>query len=247
VLRARPAERTQDLLWWDGDRLLGFVGLYGFSAPTVELAGMVAPAARRGGIATALLAAAQQLAREQGYERALLVVPRPSRAGAALAVGRGGILDHSEHALVLRGDPVDGPTDARITLRTAVRADAPVVGRLLSDAFSWNPPDIESMIDADDARTLVVDFDAEPVGTVRLSLDASGGGVYGFAVARARQGQGIGRQALREFCRLLRADGASQVCLEVAVDNERALGLYTSLGFEPVTTEDYYALPLTPG
>jgi ribosomal protein S18 acetylase RimI-like enzyme len=31
----------------------------------------------------------------------------------------------------------------------------------------------------------------------------------------------------------------------VDVENDRALGLYTSVGFEPITTEDYYALPLT--
>jgi len=33
------------------------------------------------------------------------------------------------------------------------------------------------------------------------------------------------------------------VHLEVATDNDRALNLYTSLGFQPVITEDYYALP----
>jgi ribosomal protein S18 acetylase RimI-like enzyme len=34
------------------------------------------------------------------------------------------------------------------------------------------------------------------------------------------------------------------VHLEVAVDNDHALGLYTSLGFAPISTEDYYTLPL---
>jgi ribosomal protein S18 acetylase RimI-like enzyme len=86
----------------------------------------------------------------------------------------------------------------------------------------------------------------KPVGTARLSLDAHGGAIHGFAVVPELQGRGIGRQALRQFCRLLRADGAEQVRLEVAVENERALGLYTSVGFEPVTTEDYYALPAAP-
>jgi ribosomal protein S18 acetylase RimI-like enzyme len=31
--------------------------------------------------------------------------------------------------------------------------------------------------------------------------------------------------------------------LEVDVDNDRALTLYTSVGFTPITTEDYFALP----
>jgi hypothetical protein len=32
--------------------------------------------------------------------------------------------------------------------------------------------------------------------------------------------------------------------LDVAVDNDRALGLYTSLGFTPIASEDYYAVPV---
>ena len=48
---------------------------------------------------------------------------------------------------------------------------------------------------------------------------------------------------LRRVCQRLRADGAQRVGLEVEVDNEHALGLYTSLGFVRVTTEDYFRLP----
>lgn len=40
-LRARSGDRVEDLLWSVGDRLVGFLGLYAFGAPTVELAGMV--------------------------------------------------------------------------------------------------------------------------------------------------------------------------------------------------------------
>jgi ribosomal protein S18 acetylase RimI-like enzyme len=31
--------------------------------------------------------------------------------------------------------------------------------------------------------------------------------------------------------------------LEVTVENDRALALYTGVGFERVTTEDYFSLP----
>jgi ribosomal protein S18 acetylase RimI-like enzyme len=48
---------------------------------------------------------------------------------------------------------------------------------------------------------------------------------------------------LHRLCRRALADGATAVHLEVATDNDRALNLYTSLGFRPVITEDYYALP----
>jgi GNAT superfamily N-acetyltransferase len=84
-LRGRSGDRVEDLLWWDGDRLLGFVGIYAFDA-SPELAGMVAPDARRCGIGSALLDAAVPLCRERGGRQPLLIVPRPSIAGKHLAL-----------------------------------------------------------------------------------------------------------------------------------------------------------------
>ncbi len=39
-LRGRSGDRVEDLLWWEGDRLVGFLGIYGFET-VPELAGMV--------------------------------------------------------------------------------------------------------------------------------------------------------------------------------------------------------------
>lgn len=243
VLASRPGDRVQDLLWWDGETLLGFLGLYPFGAPTVELAGVVDPAARRQGIGSALLDAARPLI--EGYERALLIVPRESAAGARLARRRGGTLDHSEHALLLSGAPARPPGGPQVQVREAVPEDEAVVVELLTDAFGWRPREGQPVLARDGARTCVVEVDGAIVGTARLSMTDGAGAVHGFAVAPSVQGRGIGRRALCEFCRILRADGARKVGLEVAVENERALGLYTSVGFAPVTTEDYYALPIT--
>jgi ribosomal protein S18 acetylase RimI-like enzyme len=114
---------------------------------------------------------------------------------------------------------------------------------MLTEAFDWVPPDvIEREPDVYHGHTVVIEKDGQIVGHVRITLDGAVGGVYGFVVEAARRGQGIGRDVLRRVCRQLRADGAERVALEVEVDNEHALGLYTSLGFRPVTTEDYYRL-----
>ena len=61
----------------------------------------------------------------------------------------------------------------------------------------------------------------------------------------AWQGRGIGLAALRRACEQLRAEGAHAIGLEVDVENDRALTLYTSVGFTPILTEDYFALPLS--
>ena len=104
ALRGRPGRDVEDILWWDGERLLGFLGIYTHSAPTIELAGMVDPAARQHGIGTALLDAGLRVCQEREHSSVLLVVPRTSVAGRALAQRRGGTLDHCEHALQLLGE-----------------------------------------------------------------------------------------------------------------------------------------------
>jgi ribosomal protein S18 acetylase RimI-like enzyme len=242
-LRGRSGDRAEDLLWWEGDRLLGFLGIYGFGS-SPELAGMVAPDARGRGIGGALLDAALPLCRQRGH-RPLLIVPRHSAAGKRLALRRGGVLDHSEHALVLAGPPTGSVGDPAITLRPAVATDLPLISRLLEQGFGIPAPDdLADGLNAPGDRTEIVELAGAPVGTLRLRHDGSDGRIYGFVVDARCQGRGIGRAALRGACEQLRAAGASQVGLEVDMANDRALTLYTSVGFAPVSTEDYYALPV---
>jgi len=245
VLGDRTGHQVEDILFWDGDRLLGFLGMYGFAVPTVELAGMVDPATRRRGIATRLVDAALPLCRERGYDRVLLVTPRAGAAGKGFALRCGAVLEHSEHALVLTTAPADGPTDPRIRLRTATAADAPEISRLLTAAFGRPPSDVLEALASKSERTLLVEMSGSVIGTLRANRRGEDGGVYGFAIDPAWQGRGIGRDVLRRVCHQLREAGVQRVGLEVAVENEHALALYTSIGFARVTTEDYYALPCT--
>ncbi len=243
VLRSRKGHQIEDLLWWDGDRLLGFLGIYAFQAPTAELAGMVAPEARRRGIASELLAAALPLCKDRGYTKNLLVTPRTPTAGRDLALRHGGVLDHSEYALQLTGEPADAPRDPRISVRPMSADDKSAVNSLRLAGFGWQPPDPERETANEPVDTLVVELDGAVVGSALITRDDDTVGVYGFVVHPEHQGRGIGRDVLHRICRQARADGAARVHLEVSVDNDRALGLYTSLGFSPVATEDYYALP----
>ncbi|GAB1693520.1 GNAT family N-acetyltransferase [Krasilnikovia sp. M28-CT-15] len=238
ALRHRSGQDVEDILWWDGERLLGFLGIYTHSAPTIELAGMVDPAARRRGIGTALLDAGLRVCQEREHSSILLVVPRTSVGGRALAQGRGATLGHSEHALQLPGEPAEVPADPRVTIRAATGPDQSAVRELLRLGFGWEPPPTAD----NDPNTLVVERDGQPVGTVRLIREEDRAGVYGFVIHPDHQGHGIGRDVLHRVCRKAMAEGATAVHLEVATDNDRALNLYTSLGFRPVMTEDYYEL-----
>ena len=239
ALRHRSGQDVEDVLWWDGKQLLGFLGIYTHSAPTIEVAGMVDPAARRQGIGTALLQAGLEVCRQREHDSVLLVVPRNSPGGRSLAQRRNGKLDHSEHALKLDGEPAAVPADPRITVRAAVPADREAVRELLLLGFGWDPPESAGR----DPNTLVFERDGRLVGTSRLIREDGQAGIYGFAIHPDQQGRGIGRDMLHRMCRTALDGGATAVNLEVATDNDRALNLYTSLGFRSVITEDYYALP----
>jgi ribosomal protein S18 acetylase RimI-like enzyme len=243
TLRCRSGDRVEDLMWWEDDRLRGFLGIYGFGS-SLELAGMVSPDARRRGIGAALLDAALPLCRERSGRRPLLIVPRPSVAGKRLALRRGGVLDHSEHALVLSGDPTAGAHGPAISLRLATVSDLPLISRLLELGFGEPAPEgLADRLDSPHERTAIVELGGSAVGTLRLRRDRSDARSYGFVIDPSWQGRGIGRAALRRACERLRADGAHRIGLEVDVENDRALMLYTSVGFRPVITEDYFGLP----
>jgi ribosomal protein S18 acetylase RimI-like enzyme len=244
-LDARSGEQVDDLLWRAGDKVVGFLGLYGFGYPTLEVAGMVDPEYRRQGIGSVLLAAGLAAVDGRGYTRALLVVPRSTPAGAAFARARGGVLEHSEHFLALTTAPAARPPDPALTLRPTEPSDVAEVVRILEAGFGWTPPADSVLAQTERSeRSLVAERGGAIVATLRTVRTETGGAIYGLAVDPPLQGQGIGRDLLTRVCQQLQADEAEEVTLEVAVDNDRAIDLYYSVGFEQRTSEDYYQLPL---
>jgi ribosomal protein S18 acetylase RimI-like enzyme len=244
TLERRSADRVEDLLWWQHDRLVGYLGLYGFGS-TPEVAGMVDPSARRAGIGTALLDGARRLARDSGHRELLLVTPRSTPAGRGFASAHAGVLDHSEHFMVLGDAPTTAGRRADVEVREMHEEDTPDVSRILTAAFG-HPPPVESLVlDDGSDQVVVIEHLGSVAGTMRLSRHAGATGIYGFAVDPAMQGRGLGRAALLTVCGRLRQAGGGLVTLEVEVHNDRALDLYTSAGFERRATEDYYLLRLS--
>lgn len=242
ALKSRRDNEVRDLLWRDDGEVVGFAGLYVFGSMTPEVTGMVHPSHRRRGIGSALLDEMVRLCSELGDAKFLLVTPRSSEAAQRLAATRGGALDHSEHALALRGAVVDGPEDPAVVLRRATVADADEVQRLLAAAFGHATVPLD--LAEPNEPTMVAERDGTTIATLRVHQTPEGWGVYGLAVDPAWQGKGIGRDVLRRVCRQANDAGIERVHLEVSVENDRALGLYTSLGFAHETTEDYYGIAL---
>lgn len=241
MLRHRDGERVSDFVWRHGGRVVGFCGVYDLGGG-IEVAGMVDPESRRQGIGSALLAAATRASRERGHERLLLVTPRTTSAGKAFAEAHGGQLDHSEHHLSLGPTPPLPQNHGDVVVRDATSRDLPELKRVLVAAFGHLQGDLQLPTRPGD-RQIAVDLDGALIGCLRINRDRSAG-IYGFAIDPPMQGRGIGRAVLARVCHELRADGVDAITLEVETENEHALTLYTSTGFERQATEDYYAVPV---
>jgi ribosomal protein S18 acetylase RimI-like enzyme len=141
------------------------------------------------------------------------------------------LLDHD-----LRDLPLPAPS--RPELRRARRSDWPTVADLDARAFPtfWHlGPD-----GIDEARH------ATPSNRVRLAI-RPGGGIGGYAIFGRSgdrgflqrlavdpgvQGQGLATTLVLDGLRWLRSRGATSALVNTQTDNERALALYTRLGFQ---------------
>lgn len=250
TLRSRPEDEVRDVLWCSEEgEVEGFAGLYRFGFGPLEITGMVHPRVRRRGIGRSMLAAALDLPAARGAPQILLVADRRSAGGAAFAGAAGGVLEHSEHLMTLTSDRVpEIEAGARVSMRPAAAADGAFVSRMVWEAFGAYWPDgggeaPEPAPPEDLQWSRILEVDGEPVGTIRAQREGGAGYIAGFVVETPRRGQGLGRAGLRLAVAELLAGGAWPVSLEVATDNDHALGLYLDSGFEVVSTMDYFELP----
>ena len=149
-----------------------------------------------------------------------------------------------------------------ITLRRATPADAPEFARINSHPAVQ--PNLMQLPFANTERWRQVLSDNDQPGRVNCVLVAERGGcmvgsaglhpvehavrrrhvaMLGIAVAADAQGQGVGRTLMQALCDF--ADQWAQILrieLTVFADNERAIKLYRSLGFELEGTHRGYAL-----
>ncbi|MBB6633550.1 GNAT family N-acetyltransferase [Cohnella thailandensis] len=231
-----------DFLLYEGAELIAFLGLYPF-ASTVEVCGMVKPSERRKGHFGSLFKQGMARAREHGFEKILLNAPSESVAAREFLARIGAEYAFSEHQMEWEARDLDGV--AGVELRPAEERDMELRVRLNVEAFRMSEADSRALENeqAGEGEVLIIEADKEPVGKIRVSRKDGQAWIYGFCVLQERQGRGIGRQALRRIVGELSSEGYS-VHLEVEAKNDHALGLYRSVGFRAVHSQDYYSWPI---
>ncbi|HUW41602.1 MAG TPA: GNAT family N-acetyltransferase [Rectinemataceae bacterium] len=252
--------------------ILGLVSVFAPRRDEAELSAFVHPSHRRKGIGALLLAELERSLASYGFADELLVCDRGpdaatapgASAGAAFARALGSRLDFTEYSMTYDPEIARGLAAARRGSRKPapaglVLADFGAGGgasieperldelvRLRMEAFGDSQEDAQSMQRAALAspcrRAHVALLDGSIVAACSLAFEGGEVSLNGIGVAPAHRGKGIARELIEWSIARLAGTGL-RVTLEVESMNERAFGLYSSLGFVVTRAVDYYRRP----
>ncbi|OCT16175.1 hypothetical protein A8709_01660 [Paenibacillus pectinilyticus] len=254
TLSSRPAGITNDFVYYEKDKIIGFLAIYSFLSTEVEISGMVHPEARRRGVFGRLVQRAIETCREREVPKIIFINEHASESGKAFLMGLGASYSFSEYVMVLQEQvipPVSTQTELRI--RLADSTDTELLVELNMSGFDMTEDDtreyVNQTIIGDKERTWIAEIgeNREPIGKIGAMVERGVSGfIYGFCVVPSVRGKGYGRQILSQTITALKEqEQAEHIKLEVSVENEKALGLYESCGFATKNANDYYVLLLS--
>lgn len=246
MLRWRTGDKANDLMYYRDDLLVGFFSLDGLGFEEAEGTGMIHPGYRRQGVFRALVAAAREECRKNKTGSLILVFDHRSDAAIAFANAVGAQHDFSEHNMRLEQTKTVPQVEHRLDFRKARVDDAPAIAAILAEDFDANAEQVRQSVSRNMQSPVyqyfIATLDREPIGT--LNVQNLGGimYIYGFVVRPEQRGRGYGKEILARAIAALVAERPQPVYLEVETENDPALGLYRSFGFEVTTTFDYYRI-----
>ncbi len=236
---------TDDYLHYVEDKLIGFLGLYGFG-DTYELCGMIHPEFRRQQLFQGLFHEAIQSLRTRAVPKLLLNTPGSSSSGKAFLSQIKAAYDFTEYEM--KWDKKSLITEhQKIQLRVASEKDIETIIDLDEKCFQVERTDAESytrrLLNESGEGNLMIVFEEKTVGKIRIQRVDNRSFIYGFAIHPSYQGKGIGRKALSQVV-MQESKWTSDIYLDVAATNRKALKLYESSGFQTFYSQDYYLYPL---
>lgn len=245
-----------EFMAYDGNQLIGYLGIcsFGDSSQPLELTGMVRPGYRRGGVFTALHTLAMAECGRRQPRGALGLCDRNSSSGQEFLKRINADYLYSEFEMVLRDEQreIQGEQLCGITFRKAVNADAREIARQNRIYFGHTESESEGgtlagtlLPEEEEMRGMTIHLaekNGRVIGKANASLINGHGGIYGLGVLPEYRGKGYGRAILLGSIAKLRDAHAEEIILQVAANNETALKLYQSCGFQETSVMDYCKL-----
>ncbi len=241
-------EANQFLYYANGE-LVGILTLQPGDPIEVSLA--VHPDHRRQGIGRTLLDAARTECMGRGLSRWYLVCERASQTGRGFVTTVGGRYRYSEYRLKFehRGERLAPSRSGSIHLHRADATEVEVLARIIATSFGRPEERVHQRVlrelQEPTHRYFIATLQGQPVGSLGVAKTGQHPYIIAFCVLIEHRGRGYGRQMLEGIVRTLVAEGTERILIEVATDNEQALSLYQSCGFEEMTSYGYYLAELS--
>jgi len=239
MLREREGRQMDFFLEEDGE-LVAYLALFGFGS-TVEVCGMVKPRDRRKRYFTKLWEQTLAPIEQYGFQTVLLNTPSLSITAKEWLATQPYSYAFSEYQMRWSEQAIEASDE--VLIRMAKKSDANLEVKLDVLAFGMDEEDarshLERIKERKDEHFLMIEADNRTVGKIRINRMDGEAWVYGFAILPEFQGRGYGRKVLRNIVKS-EHDAGNQIWLEVEAKNNRALGLYESVGFEKIQGQDYY-------
>ena len=167
-----------------------------------------------------------------GMKEVFLVMDDKQSVGLNYFNRQGIVPAFSEQYLVFQRETYSQEL-AKLTLLLPQSADLESLARLLEGTPL--PEDLQ--------RTLIYKENNQLLATLRLDHFENEWGIYGFVVTKTQRGRGLGRQMLQSALRMILEKSASAtIFLEVETENQAALHLYQTEGFQVRNQYNYYQI-----
>ena len=248
ALQRRPRDEINDFLYYQGDRLIGYLALYSFNQREAEVSAMTDPIYRRQGIFKRLLASAQTELKQRGIPDFLFICEQSSLSGALCMAAVGARYEFSEYKMTLKEAGSSLPGSADLHIRPALAHDIDELAHMDQICFGVPPGRSKQYLEqdlSDNKRWILIAIAGrEKVGKLGVSLTGSESLIFALCVLPEYRRRGYGSALLGYALKELQAQPHGHISLEVACTNESALSLYTRCGFQVITAYDYYRLPV---
>jgi len=241
MLENRFGNTKEDYFHYEKDKLVGFLGSYGFGNK-VEICGMVHPSYRRKGIFSTLLTECMKDLKRRNVHTILLNAPSESQSAKDFLRNQSCSFFMSEYQMMWQNTELSlddrvvlRPSDSPADLEAEVQLDILAFGLEEKEAREYN----NHLKESNTEQHYIIEVNGTTAGKMRVAESNGEAWIYGLAIFPELQGKGIGRKALSRIIKMESQKGLP-IFLEVEAKNAHALKLYQSCGFRSYHSQDYY-------